>query len=173
MISPDMFPSTEMKNCRKMRLQFRKLHFRKRKAQQRTFDHACIRSKLQNGISLLKSYQMAQMLWHWYYCRYWRSQKRKNKTNKQKKKTKKKQKKKKNKQKKQKTNKLFNSSLQSGWNVVSQLTLTYSLIAAVIFEIKFRFRVSSFWTNFLRSFIISFQNANRKWSGTRCSFTLA
>ena len=38
---------------------------------------------------------------------------------------------------------------------------------------NFFFRVSSFCTNCLRSLIISFQNANRKWSGTRFSFTLA
>ena len=61
---------------------------------------------------------------------------------------------------------LFNSSLQSGRNVVSQLTLTYSLIAVVSFETIF-FRVSSFCTNCFRSLIISFQNTNRKWSGTR------
>ena len=32
---------------------------------------------------------------------------------------------------------------------------------------NFFFRVSSFCTNCLRSLIISFQNTNRKWSGTR------
>ena len=37
----------------------------------------------------------------------------------------------------------------------------------------FFFRVSSFCTNCLRSLIISFQNANRKWSGTHFSFTVA
>ena len=62
---------------------------------------------------------------------------------------------------------LFNSSLQSGRNVVSQLTLTYSLIAVVSFETNIVFCVSSFCTNCLRSLIISFQNANRKWSETR------
>ena len=55
----------------------------------------------------------------------------------------------------------------SGRNVVSQLTLTYSIIAVVSFETIFFFRVSSFCTNCLRSLIISFQNTNRKWSGTR------
>ena len=75
---------------------------------------------------------------------------------------------------------LFSSSLQSGRNVVSQLTLTYSLIAVVSFETFFVcvcvcvcVCVSSFCTNCLRSLIISFQNANRKWSGTYFSFTLA
>ena len=38
------------------------------------------------------------------------------------------------KKKKKKKKKLFNSSLQSGRNLVSQLTLTYSLIAVVSFE---------------------------------------
>ena len=81
-----------------------------------------------------------QVLRHWYYCRHWHSQKKKS---------------------------LFNSSLQSGRNVVSQLTLTYSLIAVVSFETISFFRVSSFCTNCLRSLIISFQNTNCKWSGTR------
>ena len=40
-------------------------------------------------------------------------------------------------------------------------------------KIFFFFRVSSFCTNCLRSLIISFQNANRKWSGTHFSFTVA
>ena len=74
----------------------------------------------------------------------------------------------KKKKKKKKKKSLFSSFLQSGRNVVSQLTLTYSLIAVVSFE-TFFFRVSSFCTNCLRSLIISFQNTNtnRKWSGTR------
>ena len=38
---------------------------------------------------------------------------------------------------------------------------------------KFVFRISSFCTNCFRSLTISFQNANRKWSGTHFSFTLA
>ena len=58
-------------------------------------------------------------------------------------------------------------SLQSGRNAVSQLTLTYSLIAVESFETIF-FRVSSFCTNCFHSLIIAFQNANRKWF----SFTL-
>ena len=104
MSSPDMFPSTEMEISEKMRPQFRKLHFRKLKTQQRT---SCLNAKLQNrdifveivsndaGIVTLILLQALTL-------------------------TKKKI--------------LLNSSLQSGRNVVSQLTLAYSLIAIVSFE---------------------------------------
>ena len=41
-------PIYRNRNYRKMRPQFRKLHFRKQKTQQRTFNNARLRSKLQN-----------------------------------------------------------------------------------------------------------------------------
>ena len=136
MISPDMFPFTEMEISEKWDRSSANYISENWK---RNNEHLTMLSK--TGISLLKSYQMMQVLRHWYYCRHWRSQKKKC---------------------------LAIFSLQSGRNVVSQLTLTYSLIAVVSFETKkFFFRVSSLCTNCLRSLIISFQNTNRKWSGTR------
>ena len=46
------------------RPQFRKLHFRKMKKQQRTF---CLGRKCKTGISLLKSYQMKQAVGNRYH----------------------------------------------------------------------------------------------------------
>ena len=146
MISPDTFPSTEMEISEKWDHSSANYTSKNWKRNNENLTMLTFGWNCKTGISLLKSYQMMQVLCHWYYCRHDVHKKRIF---------------------------LLNSSLQSGWNVVSQLTLTYSLIAVVSFETKFCFRVSTFCTNCLRSLIISFQNANRKWSGTHFSFTLA
>ena len=51
--------------------------------------------------------------------------------------------------------------------MVSQLTLTYSLIAVVSFETIFFFVYRHSAQIVFVVLIISFQNTNRKWSGTR------
>ena len=85
------------------------------------------------GISFLKSYQMMQVLWHWYYCRHWCSQRRK----------------------------FYSKRQKRGFSVDTNV----QPIAVISFETTFFFVYSAQ--------IISFQNANCRWSGTCFSFTLA
>ena len=146
MISPDMFPSTEMEISEKWDRSSANYISENWK---RNNKQLTMLSK--TGISLLKSYQMIQVLRHWYYCRHWRSQKKENFIH-------------------------FVSSKRQkrGFSVDINVQLNSRCkFWNIFFYFFFFFRVSSFCTNCLRSLIISFQNANRKWSGTHFSFTVA
>ena len=67
----------------------------------------------------------------------------------------------------------FYSSLQSDRNVVSRLTLTHSLVAVVSYETNILL-VYRHPTQIIFVFQgISYQNANRKWSGMFLTFILA
>ena len=67
MISPDMFPSTEMEISEKLDRSSANYISENWK---RNNEHLTMLSKnCKTGISLLKSYQIVQVLRHWYYCR--------------------------------------------------------------------------------------------------------
>ena len=96
-------------NFRKMRPQFRKLLFRKLKTQQRTFNNAKVRSKLQNWDLFFEVVSNDAGFVALILLQALTFTKKKKKI-------------------------VFNSTLQSGRNMVSQLALTYSLIAVVSYE---------------------------------------